>query len=213
VSPDTDTTSQPAAVLDPNRTAVVVLDLQVDVIAPEGKLSGTGAAQYVQRHDVLQHVAALLAGARVRGVPVVHVHQVHTPGHVDLSCNTPIFQDIVERDALVRGTPGAEPVPEAAPQPGDIVIEKQRVNGFHDTSLDVELRGLGVDTIVVSGAWTNFSVEHTARHAVDAGYRVVIATDATATRDEIWQRAALDHVLSAMAEQLLVDDVLDALDE
>ena len=48
------------------------------------------------------------------------------------------------------------------------------MNGFYETRLDILLRGLGVDTIIVSGAWTNMSIEHTARHGADAGYEVYV---------------------------------------
>ncbi len=70
----------------------------------------------------------------------------------------------------MRGSWGAAPVDGLEPKDGDHVVEKMRMNGFFETRLDVLLRGLGVDTIVVSGAWTNMSIEHTARHGADAGY-------------------------------------------
>ena len=65
------------------------------------------------------------------------------------------------------------------------------MNGFHGTKLDTLLRGLGVETLIITGAWTNMSIEHTARHAADAGYRAVVASDGTSTVDDEWQRAAL----------------------
>jgi len=76
-----------------------------------------------------------------------------------------------EANALVRGTWGAAPAEGLEPQEGDHVVEKMRMNGFYDTRLDILLRGLGVETLVITGAWTNMSIEHTARHAADAGYR------------------------------------------
>jgi gluconolactonase len=73
------------------------------------------------------------------------------------------------------------------------------MNAFHDTRLDTLLRGLEVETLVVTGAWTNMSVEHTARHAADAGYRVAVASDGTATMSEEWQHAALGYALTQVA--------------
>ena len=49
------------------------------------------------------------------------------------------------------------------------------MNGFYETRLDILLRGLGADQLVITGAWTNMSIEHTARHGADAGYEVVVA--------------------------------------
>ena len=70
----------------------------------------------------------------------------------------------------MRGSWGAAPVNGLEPQEGDHVVEKMRMNGFYDTKLDILLRGLGAETLVITGAWTNMSIEHTARHAADAGY-------------------------------------------
>ena len=78
------------------------------------------------------------------------------------------------------------------PQDGDHVVEKMRMNGFYETRLDILLRGLGADQLVITGAWTNMSIEHTARHGADAGYEVVVASDGTSTTGEEWQNAALE---------------------
>ena len=69
------------------------------------------------------------------------------------------------------------------------VVEKMRMNGFYCTNLDNFLRGLGVETIVITGAWTNMSIEHTSRHGADAGYEIVVASDGTSTINEEWQNA------------------------
>ena len=66
------------------------------------------------------------------------------------------------------------------------------MNGFYETRLDILLRGLGVETLIITGAWTNMSIEHTARHAADAGYRAVVASDGTSTVNDEWQHAALE---------------------
>ena len=73
------------------------------------------------------------------------------------------------------------------------------MNGFYDTRLDILLRGLGVETLVITGAWTNMSIEHTARHAADAGYRAVVASDGTSTVDDEWQNAALNYAMQNVA--------------
>jgi gluconolactonase len=141
------------------------------------------------------------------------VHNLHAPHHPDVRQNAPIFRGIVERDALVAGTAGAAPLAAVAPQPGDLVVVKERMNGFHGTSLDVKLRGLGAEKVVVCGAWTNFSVEHTCRHAADAGYEVVVVVDGTVTMNEAWQRAALDFALSDIAQQQTVAELVAAWGE
>ena len=85
------------------------------------------------------------------------------------------------------------------------------MNGFYDTNLDILLRGLGADTIVITGAWTNMSIEHTARHGADAGYEIVVVSDGTSTINEDWQRAALEYALTNVGEVATVDEVIAAL--
>jgi nicotinamidase-related amidase len=85
------------------------------------------------------------------------------------------------------------------------------MNGFYSTNLDNLLRGLGVEKVVISGAWTNMSIEHTARHAADAGYEVVVVSDATSTMNDEWQHAALNYALTNVGEVGTTQEVLAAL--
>ena len=73
------------------------------------------------------------------------------------------------------------------------------MNGFYETRLDILLRGLGAETLIITGAWTNMSIEHTARHAADAGYRAVVASDGTSTVNDEWQHAALNYAMQNVA--------------
>ena len=100
---------------------------------------------------------------------MIHVWYIVEPGAPGLKQNAPLFQGVKDANALVRGTWGAAPADGLEPQDGDHVIEKMRMNGFYETRLDILLRGLGVETLIITGAWTNMSIEHTARHAADAG--------------------------------------------
>ena len=100
----------------------------------------------------------------------------------------------------MRGSWGAAPADGLEPQDGDHVVEKMRMNGFFQTRLDVLLRGLGADTLLITGAWTNMSIEHTARHGADAGYEVVVASDGTSTTGDEWQHAALNYAMTNVAQ-------------
>jgi gluconolactonase len=85
------------------------------------------------------------------------------------------------------------------------------MNGFYETRLDILLRGLGVETLIVSGAWTNMSIEHTARHAADAGYRAVVPSDGTSTTGEEWQNAALNYAMQNVATVATCGEIAEAL--
>ena len=64
---------------------------------------------------------------------------------------------------------------------------------------------------MITGAWTNFSVEHTARHGADAGYHVIVVTDGTSTIDDSWQNAGLNFALQNIADRLSRAEVIRAL--
>jgi nicotinamidase-related amidase len=142
---------------------------------------------------------------------VIHVHYIVEPGAPGLKLNAPLFRGIAESKAVVRGTWGAAPADGVAPQQGDLVVEKMRMNAFHGTKLDTILQGYGIEALVITGAWTNFSVEHTARHAADAGYEVVVATDGTSTIDDTWQNAGLNFALQNIADRLSCEEIIRAL--
>jgi gluconolactonase len=185
--------------LDPRRTALIIQDMQNDVIIEGGAFADSGAPAHASQQNVVQNVARLAAACRAAGVPVIHVWYIVEPGATGLKLNAPLFEGVKAADALVRGSWGAAPADGLEPQEGDHIVEKMRMNGFFQTRLDVLLRGLGVDTIVITGAWTNMSIEHTARHGADAGYRVWVASDGTSTTGDEWQHAALSYAMTNVA--------------
>ena len=155
---------------------------------------------------------ALAADCRGAGVPVIHVWYIVEAGAPGLELNAPLFNGVKDANALVRGTWGAAPADGLEPQDGDHIVEKMRMNAFHGTKLDTLLRGLGVETLIITGAWTNMSIEHTARHAADAGYRAVVASDGTSTVDDEWQRAALSYAMQNVAQVGTCAEIASALE-
>ena len=193
--------------LDPARTALIIQDLQNDVIGEGGAFADSGAPAHAASQNVVENVKGVAAAARAAGVPVIHVHYIVEAGAPGLKQNAPLFQGVKEANALVRGTWGAAPVAGLEPQDGDLVVEKTRMNGFYNTILDNLLRGFGTETLVITGAWTNMSIEHTARHGADAGYEVVVASDGTSTTGDEWQRAALEYAMTNVALNYAMQNV------
>ena len=98
-------------------------------------------------------------------------------------------------DALVRGSWGAKPAAGLEPKRGDFVVEKMRMSAWQDTKLETLLAGLGVDTVVVTGAWTNMSIEHTARTGADKGYYMLVPEDCCSTMNADWHNASINYAL------------------
>lgn len=142
-------------------TALLVIDVQNDYF-PDGKfpLAGIEAAA--------AKVAELIAAARWNRIPVIHVR------HEQPEADAPFFG---------KGTPGADIHVAVAPLPDEPVVVKHNVNAFLDTGLDALLKEQGVASLVVAGAMSHMCVDAATRAALDLGYGVTLAHDATATRN------------------------------
>jgi gluconolactonase len=197
--------------ITPSSTAMIIQDLQNDVISEGGAFADSGAPKHAASQNVVANVAGLAKAARAAGIPVIHVHYIVEPGAPGLKLNAPLFQGVKGSNAVVRGTWGAAPVAGLEPATGDLVVEKMRMNGFFGTKLDSLLRGFGAETLIVTGAWTNMSIEHTARHAADAGYEVLVASDGTSTVNDDWQRAGLNYALTNVGRTPSCAEIIAAL--
>ncbi len=197
--------------IDPGTTALVIQDLQNDVVSEGGAFADTGSYDHAKAQNVVANAARLAERARQVGIPVIHIWYIVEEGARGLKLNAPLFRGLKETGASVRGSWGAAPAEGLEPQGNDYVVEKTRMNGFYDTRLDSLLRAHGTETLVITGAWTNMSIEHTARHAADAGYRAVVVSDATSTMNADWQRASIEYALTNVAEIVTVADLLEAM--
>jgi gluconolactonase len=181
--------------LNPKRTALLIQDLQNDVIIARGAFAASGSPQHAKEQDVVANVQKLAAAFRRKKAPVIHVWYIVEKGAPGLKQNAPLFQGVKGENALVRGTWGARPAKGLEPKPGDFVVKKMRMSAWQDTKLETLLRGLDVDTVVVSGAWTNMSIEHTARTGADKGYYMVVPEDCCSTMNADWHNASINYAL------------------
>jgi gluconolactonase len=181
--------------LDPKSTAMLIQDLQNDVMVEGGAWADSGAPQHAKEQNVVENVKALAEAFRKAGGHVIHVWYIVEEGAPGLKLNAPLFQGVKETNGLVRGSWGAAPADGLEPQAGDHIVEKMRMSAWQGTRLETLLAGLGVDTIVVTGAWTNMSIEHTARTGADKGFYMIVPEDGCSTIDADWQNASINYAL------------------
>ncbi|USQ94439.1 cysteine hydrolase [Caulobacter sp. RL271] len=181
-----------AAWIAPSRTAVVVIDIQVDFASPKGALS-----QYVDMAAVQPAVAAaerLVGAARAAGAPVVFVGLFTAP-----ETDSPSWKERMRRrggnpddeSALCRDGDVGSAFYGPRPLPGEAVVKKARYSGFVGTDLDARLKALGVDTLVVAGLTTECCVDSTVRDAFSLDYHVFVAADACAAYEADLHAASL----------------------
>jgi gluconolactonase len=197
--------------LDPDRCVLIVQDLQNDVMIEGGAFADSGAPQHAKEQNVVENVKSLAETCRSKGIPVFHVHYIVEKDAPGLKLNAPLFQGVKDGNALVRGTWGAAPAEGLEPQQGDFVVEKMRMNAWEGTRLESLLKGFGRDTIIVTGAWTNMSVEHTSRTGADKGYFMVVPEDGCSTMNADWHNASINYALQNVAAVTTCSEVVQAL--
>ena len=144
--------NEEALTLDPARCALIIQDLQNDVISDGGAFAESGSPGHAKEQNVVENVKALAETCRSKGIPVIHVWYIVEEGAPGLKLNAPLFQGVKDGNALVRGTWGAAPADGLEPQEGDFVVEKMRMSAWEGTKLELLLNGLGRDTVIVTGA-------------------------------------------------------------
>jgi len=184
------------------RTALVVIDMQNDFCAPGGFGEKLGN-DITPTRAIIPVIERLLAAARRAGMLIVHTREGHLP---DLSDCPPsklarsrkqgagIGDEGPMGRILIRGEHGHEIVPELAPCPGEIVIDKPGKGAFYRTSLEQTLTGLGIESLVLCGVTTHVCVHTTLREANDRGYECLVLEDATAAFDPRDHEAAIRMV-------------------
>ena len=181
--------------LDPKSCALVIQDMQNDVVSEGGAFAESGSPAHAKEQNVIANLVDLAAACRAKGVPVIHVWYIVEPGAPGLSLNAPLFSGLKDANAMVRGTWGAAPVDGLEAQPGDFVVEKTRMSGWQGTNLENLLVGLHRFTVIVTGAWTNMSVEHSARTGADKGYHMIVPEDGCSTMNADWHNASINFAL------------------
>ena len=197
--------------LDASRCALIIQDLQNDVITEGGAFGESGSPQHAIEQDVVANVARLADACRGLGVPVIHVWYIVEEGAPGLKLNAPLFQGVSDTNGLVRGSWGAAPADGLEAQDGDFIVEKMRMSGWEGTKLESLLAGTGRDTVIVTGAWTNMSIEHTARTGADKGYYMVVPENGCSTMSADWQNASINYALQNVSTVTDVDTLIAAL--
>lgn len=195
--------------ITPNRTALLLIDMQQDFAALDGGLGKDGADMTAPQAAVRQ--ASLLAdAARRAGVTCVFVRLITRPEDESEFLKAWKQRRNSDGPPLCReGTPGAKFVG-PQPQGGELVFSKKRYNAFIGTGLNAALRGEGIDTLVVAGLTTECCIDSSVREAFERDYHVFLVTDATACYEPDLHQAALKALGLNCALLTATDAVLSA---
>jgi len=196
------------ALVEPSRTALLLMECQEGIIGEGGTLSALADA--VRRNGTVAQIARVLAAARARGVPVFHCLMARRPDGAGAAANCLLLAATRKSERpLLPGSPQQAPVAALAPVDGEWVVTRWHgITPFHGTELDSLLRNLGVRTVVATGVSVNVGILGLAIEAVNAGYQVVIPREAVTGTPEEYVAAVMDHTLRLLATLAPVDRVV-----
>jgi len=207
--------------LDKGATCLLIIDMQNGFCHEKGTLAKYLNIEPCKR--IIPNVKSLIEICRKKGIPIVYVQQEHLPedknavkrlhrippkpgSHLEQRSRGP---------ACVKGTWDAEFVDELKPEPIDYIVKKQKYTAFYNTNLEVILRTLGVNTIILTGVNSNVCVESTARDAYFRDYDVIAVEEAIAAPVEQYElhKAALKNIDTLLGWVFPLKEVLKAIED
>ena len=189
--------------IDPQSTALLVMDYQVDTL--------TKFMMAAQAADAIACVPDLIAMARDVGMAVIHVVVAFRPGHPEVSPRNPLFSALKANGMLVAEREGAAIHPAAAAREDEPIVVKRRISPFVGTDLEMLLHANSIDTLVLAGVHTSGVVLSTVRHAGDLDYRLVVVRDCCADPDAEMHVMLLDNVIAKQAAVVTTAELAVAL--
>lgn len=181
-------------------TALLLLDLQNEMVDLSGKIGASGLASVVEQRRVLENTASVLQAARDIGQTVAYVRLGFRADYSDALSVAPRIAKLKASGAAVLGTWGTEFPDAIAPKHNEMVFTKQCVNPFFGTGLLNWLLHRKVDHVVLAGVVTNLVVESTARAADDAGFATTVLEDCCAAPNPDWHRFSIEQILPLFAQ-------------
>ena len=185
-----------------DHVALMCIDWQTDFCGPGGYVERMGYDISLTRAG-LPATQRLLEHVRALGMLVIHTREGHPPDLGDLPENKRWRSARIGAEIgapgpagriLVHGEAGWQIVPEVAPLPGEVIIDKPGKGSFYATNLDLVLRARGITHLILTGITTDVCVHTTMREANDRGLECVILSDCTGATDPDNHRAALAMV-------------------
>ena len=186
-----------------SRQAILVIDMLNDFIGKDAMLRCPGGEEIVPD---LQRLFKWVRERTAQGkddIHLVHIQEAHRKHDADFRVR-PVH--------AVAGTWGSDFIKELYPEGDEYIIPKRRHSAFAHTDLDLYLREENIDTVVLTGVWTNVCVRSTATDALANAYRVITLSDGVHSKTQEMHEYGLND-LSIFTKVMTMDDYMEAVDK
>ncbi|MEM3443121.1 MAG: isochorismatase family cysteine hydrolase [Candidatus Bathyarchaeia archaeon] len=180
-----------------DNAAVIIIDMLRDFV--------TGELKCERAQRIVPNLKRLVEAARKHNIPIIYSNDAHYPQDFE----------VVQKwgKHAIKGTKGAEVIPEIKPSAKDYIVEKRVYSGFFETGLDSLLRSLyngeGVKTVILCGIHTHICVRHTAADAFFRGYKIIIAKDGVEAFTQEEHEQGLKYLQNVYNAKLMtVDEII-----
>lgn len=166
------------------RTALIVIDITRDSLSPasDSGIALEGAPQ------AIDNARRVVDAARENGVPVIWIQELHRPSGIDFGREL----DGAETVHCVEGAPGSRFIEDFAPRADEFYVPKRRYSAFFATDLEILLKGLKVETLILVGFLTDVCVHYTGADAHQHDYRIRVVREAVAGSSVAAHEASLN---------------------
>ncbi len=192
-------------------TALLVLDVQNELVDPKGKVGHEGFWRVVEERRLLPKIRAVLDAMRSRRMPVAFVNVGFRADYADAISRSARLDRLKRMNAIVAGTWATDFPESIAPLPSEMIFTKRAVNPFFNTALESWLHRSGVDTVALCGVYTHMVVDSTARYADDAGFYVKVLEDCCASPDPELHRIEVEKILPLFGQVMTSEAFLQSL--
>ncbi|MHA1859757.1 MAG: cysteine hydrolase family protein [Candidatus Asgardarchaeia archaeon] len=180
---------------------LIIIDMQNDFVEPDAPTGCEGAL------EIVENVKALLKLVHEKGIPVIYTQELHRPDGSDFGIE-------LEKEPrhCIEGSRGAEIVEELKPNLKDYLITKRRYSTFHGTDLEILLKGLHTDTLIIAGVATNVCVRATCQDAKQLNYHVIVPEECVAGTTVEAHKANLKDIQDFYGEVMPLKEVIKIIE-
>ncbi|MCX8181253.1 MAG: cysteine hydrolase [Thermofilaceae archaeon] len=176
--------------------ALLIIDMLEEFV--RGRLKAEAA------EAIIPNIRKILQFARIRKIPVIFTVDTHYP--------------VIDKELelwgphALKGSPEASVVEELKPLDNEFIVSKRRYDAFFETDLDLLLRELKVDALILTGIHTHICVQQTAAGAFYRGFKVVLPIDCVAAATREWHERGIEYMRAFFgAELTTADDLIERL--